>query len=154
MTSNLLIYVLRRDLRWNDNPVFHHLVQLQQSSKQPYTHLLPIYIFSANQIEVSGFLPSGSERSPYPEARSEVAGFWRCGPHRAKFIAESVFDLRRSLEAANSGLVVRVGIVGDVLRSIFEEYKGSEEQRVTSVVSTLTASMPGSKLAFSSVKIG
>lgn len=83
--------------------------------------MLPVYVLPANQIEVSGFLKQDA-KSPYPEARSQVAGFWRCGPHRAKFIAESVWDLKSSLEKVGSGLVVRVGMVGHVLEDMLSWY--------------------------------
>ena len=64
----------------------------------------------------------GSDRSPFPEARSS-AGFWRCGPHRAKFLAESVWDLKKSLEKAGSGLEIRVGLVGQVVKDVLKAYK-------------------------------
>ena len=118
----ILIYLLRRDLRFADNPVLHDISRSYQLSHPPYTHLLPLYIFAAPQLEISGFLASGSERSPYPEARSTTSGFWRCGPHRAKFLAESVWDLRKSLESAGSGLVIRVGLVGQIVKEILDTY--------------------------------
>ena len=74
MTSpRVLIYLLRRDLRLADNPIFNDVSRTFQQSQHPYTHFLPIYVFPAQQIEVSGFLSSDSERSPFPEARSNVA---------------------------------------------------------------------------------
>ncbi|KAK5653391.1 hypothetical protein OQA88_8876 [Cercophora sp. LCS_1] len=73
--SNILVYVLRRDLRVADNPILHHLA----SNNHGFTHILPIYVFQAHQVEVSGFLVNGA-KSPYPEARSRVGRYWRCGP--------------------------------------------------------------------------
>ena len=107
-----MIYLLRRDLRVSDNPILHHLATTKDHG---FTHLLPIYVFPSHQIETSGFLKDG-QTSPYPQALSQVGGFWRCGPHRAKFVAQSVWDLKNSLEAVKSGLVLRVGSVGDVLK--------------------------------------
>ena len=121
--SRVLIYLLRRDLRFADNPILHEISKTFQQSQHPYTHLLPIYVFAAQQIEVSGFLSSESDRSPFPEARSNVAGFWRCGPYRAKFLAESVWDLRRSLGAVGSGLEIRVGMVGQVIKEILDAFQ-------------------------------
>jgi deoxyribodipyrimidine photo-lyase len=121
--SRVLIYVLRRDLRLADNVVFHELSQSLQQAQKPYTHVLPLYVFSAQQIEVSGFLSPTHPISPYPEARSAVGRFWRCGPHRAKFVAECVFDLKSSLEKVGSGLAIRVGMVGQVVRDIMSDYK-------------------------------
>jgi len=127
-TPRILIYLLRRDLRLADNPVFHELSKSFQQSPNPYTHLLPLYIFPAQQLEVSGFLTSESDRSPFPEARSTTGGFWRCGPHRAKFLAESVWDLRKSLENVGNGLEIRVGLVGQVVKEVLEAYRVNSRQ--------------------------
>lgn len=116
--SNVLVYLMRRDLRLEDNPVFH---ELTKQNPPAYTYLLPLYVFSAQQLEVSGFLHKDSvTKSPYPEARSAVGGFWRCGPHRAKFLAESVWDLKEKLDEVGSGLEIRVGMVGEVIRQMLE----------------------------------
>lgn len=125
MTPRILIYVLRRDLRYTDNPVFHKIQKSFESGTADFTHVLPLYVFASDQIEVSGFIPLGDDstpvaKSPYPEARSKVAKFWRCGSHRAKFLAESVWDLKNTLEQNNSGLAIRVGRISDVLTDIFD----------------------------------
>ena len=127
-TPRILIYLLRRDLRLADNPVFHELSKSFLQSQNPYTHLLPLYIFPAQQLEVSGFLASNSECSPFPEARSTTGNFWRCGPHRAKFLAESVWDLKKSLENVGNGLEIRVGMVGQVVREVLEAYRNNSRQ--------------------------
>jgi deoxyribodipyrimidine photo-lyase len=119
-----LIYLLRRDLRVSDNPILHSISQFSKQSKEPFTHLLPLYIFPSQQVEVSGFLSEDSSKSPFPEARSAVGGFWRCGPHRAKFLGESVWDVKEGLEGLGSGLVIRVGRVGEVVKSLMEELDG------------------------------
>jgi deoxyribodipyrimidine photo-lyase len=95
-----------------------------------FTHLLPVYVFPANQIEVSGFLSSPSEESPYPEARSEVAGVWRTGPHRVQFIADGVWDLKEKLEGLDcgSGLEMRLGRISDVVSNILEWYAKDENE--------------------------
>lgn len=53
-----------------------------------------------------------------------VANVWRCGPHRAKFMAEGAWDLKESLENLNSGsgLVVRVGMIREVVDHILKWY--------------------------------
>jgi len=122
-SPRILIYLLRRDLRFVDNPVLHEISKTVQQSQHPYTHLLPVYVFAAQQIEVSGFLSSDSEHSPFPEARSLVGGFWRCGPHRAKFVAESVWDLKKSLEGVGNGLEIRVGLLGQVVAELLDAFK-------------------------------
>ena len=124
--QRVLVYLLRRDLRLVDNPVFHEIAKISQQSQKPFTHVLPLYVFPAQQIEVSGFLSNSDARSPYPEARSQTGNFWRCGPHRAKFLAESVWALRRELERLGSILVIRVGMVGDVLQDLLEQFKAAE----------------------------
>lgn len=130
--TNILIYVLRNDLRYTDNPVLHEIQKSYDASTADFTHVLPIYVFPSHQVEVSGFIPlsddaASTPKSPYPEARSKVAGFWRCGPHRAKFLAESVWDLKNTLEQKESCLVIRVGKVTDVLRDIFNHLDGAED---------------------------
>ena len=122
-SPRILIYLFRRDLRVTDNPILHEISKSYQQSEHPFTHLLPIYVFPAQQIEVSGFVPSECERCPFPEARSNVAGFWRCGPHRATFLAESVWELKRSLEAIGSGLEIRVGMLGQVIKNLLDVYR-------------------------------
>ncbi|KAK1982549.1 DASH family cryptochrome [Colletotrichum cereale] len=116
--TNILIYLLRHDLRIADNPILHHL---STASDHGFTHVLPIYIFPAHQIEISGFLRDGS-KSPYPEARSEIGKFWRCGPHRTKFVAQSVWNLKESFESVGSGLSLRVGKFGDVVGDLLQSF--------------------------------
>lgn len=125
-SPRVLIYLLRRDLRIKDNPVLQEIAKAYQQPHRPYTHLLPVYVFAAQQLEVSGFVSIDSERSPFPEARSPSGGFWRCGHHRAKFVAESVWDLKKSLEGKGNGLVIRVGMVGQVVQEILDAYKGGD----------------------------
>lgn len=125
-TPTLLIYLLRRDLRLKDNPIFHEIAKCKDD---PYTHLLPLYVFPAQQLEVSGFIPEDSEeKSPYPEARSAIGGFWRCGPHRAKFLSESVWDLKECLEDVGSGLEIRVGLQGEVISKILDSLAKNDTQ--------------------------
>jgi deoxyribodipyrimidine photo-lyase len=121
--NNILIYLLRRDLRISDNPILHHVA----SSKHEFTHLLPVYVFPAQQMEVSGFIKDGS-KNPYPAALSPVGGYWRCGPHRAKLIGQSVWDVKTSLESIGSGLAVRVGMVGDVIEHLLDGFKDNDQK--------------------------
>ena len=131
--QRVLVYLLRRDLRLADNPIFHEIARLAEQSQRPFTHILPLYIFPAQQIEISGFLSDSNSKSPFPEARSEVAGFWRCGPHRAKFIAESVWDLKKDLESRGSGLGIRVGMLGQVVQDLLAEYAKHKDSEVSGV---------------------
>ena len=132
--ERILVYLLRRDLRLSDNPIFSEAARLFNQSQHPFTHFLPIYTFQSDQVETSGFLSSPSTQSPYPEARSQVGGFWRCGALRAQFLAESVWDVKKDLEKVGSGLQVRAGTVNDVVRSILQGYKDKEQNVEVSAV--------------------
>ncbi|MCJ1297699.1 hypothetical protein MMC08_000487 [Hypocenomyce scalaris] len=127
-SPRVLIYLVRRDLRIADNPILHEICKSGQQSRCTYTHVLPVYCFPAQQIEVSGFLSSKSERSPHPEARSQVAGFWRCGQHRARFVAESVWDLKKSLESIGSGLEIRVGMLGQIFKDMLDAFGRTDSE--------------------------
>ncbi|KAI6248797.1 putative cryptochrome DASH, mitochondrial [Erysiphe necator] len=127
--KRLLIYVMRRDLRVADNPILFELAT--NGKKHKFTHLLPVYVFSAQQIEVSGFI-DGEEKCPFPEARSRIGGFWRCGPHRAKFISESLEDLKESLEEIGSSLCIRVGMIGSVIEDMIAKF-ATENFKVAAV---------------------
>ncbi len=109
-----LIYILRNDLRLADNLIFHAIL----TRAKPFSHVLPIFILPPSRIEVSGLT---TDKSPYPDARSRLGNFWRCGPHRVKFLAEAIFDVRSSLRAIGSDLVIRVGpldvVVDHLLKS-------------------------------------
>ncbi|KAF5003695.1 hypothetical protein FDECE_9780 [Fusarium decemcellulare] len=126
--SKLLVYLLRRDLRATDNPIFHHL---STAADHGFTHLLPICILPPHQIEVSGFLTE-NHKSPYPPALSQVGRFWRCGPHRAKFTAQCIWDLKNSLKDLDSDLVLHIGSFSDVARQVIQAL--SENQHAVDAV--------------------
>jgi deoxyribodipyrimidine photo-lyase len=127
--SKVLIYLLRRDLRVSDNPILNSLATQRDHG---FTHLLPLYAFAAQQLEVKGFIPEDKgATSPYREARSQIGGFWRCGPHRAKFMAESVWDLKGGLEKVGSGLCIRVGMIGDVVKEMLSKTEDLNDLNVT-----------------------
>lgn len=123
------LLLLRRDLRLVDNPLFHAL-----SKAKDHTHVLPVYVFNPQQVETSGFLLP-EIKSPYTEARSRVGGFWRCGPHRAKFVAECIWDLKEHLEKLGSGLVIRVGWGGEVVGGMIESIDDKEDADTGKIVS-------------------
>ncbi|KAF2453412.1 DNA photolyase, FAD-binding/Cryptochrome [Lineolata rhizophorae] len=117
-TPRILIYLLRKDLRLSDNNIWHETAKLH--AEGTLTHLLPLYVFNAVQVETSGFLAPDTNESPFPEARSKVGGFWRCGPHRTKFLAESLWDVKTGLEQKQSDLLLRVGHSADVVSGILD----------------------------------
>lgn len=119
----ILVYLLRRDLRVADNPVLH---EIADTKAPPWTHLLPVYVFPAQQIEVSGSLSDSSAKCPFPEARSNIGKFWRTGPHRVKFIAESVWALKDAFEAKGSGLVLRAGLLASSAKELIEVLEKDE----------------------------
>jgi deoxyribodipyrimidine photo-lyase len=80
---------LRNDLRVHDNAVLHHAAALSRAGAA----VLPLYVYDPRQWAHCRLLPE----TP------------RCGPHRARFLAEAVADLRLRLERAGSGLAVAVG---------------------------------------------
>lgn len=132
-STRVLIYLLRRDLRVADNPIFHEISNLSQQSQRSFTHVLPVYVFPAQQLEVSGFLTTPTDRSPYPEARSPIGGFWRCGPRRVKFLAECLWDLKEDLEGLGSGLTLRVGMVGEVIKDLMEAFTATDDTEMAGV---------------------
>lgn len=126
---NIVLYILRQDLRTGDNPILSHLATTKDHG---FTHLLPAYIFPANQVELSGFIKSGS-KSPYPEARSRIGSYWRCGPHRAKFVGEAVWNVKESLQSIGSNLVIRLGTMEDAVRTLLEGLNRGKDQKVGAV---------------------
>lgn len=90
----------RNDLRVRDNET---LFRAKESSKD----LIPIYIFDERQFGTTRF------------------GFKKTGAFRAKFLLESVADLKHSMRELGSDLVVRVGkpeaIIPEVVRQVNAE---------------------------------
>lgn len=94
MPRNILLAVLRSDLRLADNALFHFASDPTPSHfpkqlgkdgfKKPVTHFLPIYVYDQRMIEVGGLpgLKKGGKGNK--EARTRTAEFWRCGQHRTR----------------------------------------------------------------------
>lgn len=90
------------DLRLHDNPA------LVFSSKAEY--VLPIFCFDNSVYGSSCATPSGS---------------LKCGPRRAKFVLESVEDLRQNIQDRWGGeLLVTHGKPADVFDQVLCEFKG------------------------------
>ncbi|KAI0522278.1 cryptochrome [Xylaria bambusicola] len=120
---NVVIYLVRHDMRVKDNPI---LDRLASSKDHGFTHLLPLHVIPPYQMEVSGFLKNGT-KSPYPEARSEVGRFWRCGPHRARFIAQSLWNLKDNYIKLGNDLNIRIGKSHELLKDLIN---GLKEQQI------------------------
>ncbi|MCO5584917.1 hypothetical protein L7F22_038849 [Adiantum nelumboides] len=135
----VLICLLRLDLRIHDNPLFHyaHIASHNDStnSAENYNsekaldedklsstadYLMPVYVFDEREIELSG-LPDYQRKGP--EARTQVYGFWKTGGFRARFISESVYDLRLRLREAGSDLLIRFGRPEDVVENLVKGFK-------------------------------
>ncbi len=101
-----LLYMCRRDLRVEDNAAL--VWANDYASRNRIKHFVPLYIFDARQMEVSGIM-SKHVGGRLPPAKHHMSGYWRCGPHRARFIAESVFDFRDGLRALRSDLSIHAG---------------------------------------------
>ncbi|KAI1448942.1 cryptochrome [Annulohypoxylon stygium] len=151
-TSNILVYVVRHDLRVSDNPILHHLAS---TSDHGFTHVLPLFVLLPHQIEVSGFLKDGA-KSPFPEAKSDVGRYWRCGPHRARFIAQSIWNLKGNLEKLGNDLTIRIGPYDEVLKTLIDGLRqhdlnvggvwtigeeGTEEKRDETAISETCSSL-------------
>lgn len=89
-------------------------------------------VLPPDQIEASGFLIPG-ETSPFPPAKSKVGNFWRCGPHRTKFLAETLWDLKGSLEARRSGVIIRIGSHADIVRAIISHVNSTGNAAISAV---------------------
>lgn len=121
-TNNVLVYIVRHDLRVSDNPILDHLASAPDHG---FTHVLPLFVLLPHQIEVSGFLKEGTQ-SPFPEAKSDVGHYWRCGPHRAKFIAQSIWNLKDNLDKLESGLTIRIGKYDNILKTLVDGLRQNE----------------------------
>ena len=52
---------------------------------------------------------------------------------RSKFIAESVWDLKRDLESIGSGVEIRVGTLSDVVRSLLDGFRTRDDVEIHGV---------------------
>ena len=102
----LHIHLFRQqDLRLHDNPALCKTIDAAKRSADA-TGILPIFCFDPRIF--------GND------ALSEF-GSIKCGPRRAKFVLESVADLRSNLEKQGSGLVVAHGKPEDVIQTLLNK---------------------------------
>lgn len=85
MPQPTILIWYRNDLRLHDHEPLHQAIQAKAA------HLIPVYCFDSRQFGQTAF------------------GFPKTGAFRAQFLLESVADLRRSLQALGSDLVIRQG---------------------------------------------
>ncbi|MFT5619128.1 MAG: deoxyribodipyrimidine photo-lyase [Arenicella sp.] len=89
MNHNIIVW-FRNDLRLEDNVT---LFKASEKSK----NIIPVYCFDPNQFGVTSL------------------GFPKTGSFRTKFLLESVMNLKESLQAIGSDLLIRVGEPQDVI---------------------------------------
>lgn len=102
MSQKIGIVWFRQDLRLHDNEALTEAIQHCDK-------IIPVYVFDPRTMM----------------GKTRQFGFPKTGKFRAKFILESVEDLRRSLRKLGSELVVRVGNPEDELFSIARKFKTS-----------------------------
>lgn len=102
MSKRLAILWFRRDLRLHDN-------QALANALHHADEVLPVYIFDPRKWR--GTLAN--------------TGLPKIGSHRAKFIIESVADLRESLRARGSDLIIRTGLPEEVLSELTTQSRAS-----------------------------
>ncbi len=88
---------LRNDLRLHDN---NALIAAAKGAAR----LIPLYIFDVRLFRKDGY------------------GFIRTGPFRAHFLVASVLDLKKSLVAKGSDLVIRFGLPQHIIPRLCKEY--------------------------------
>lgn len=94
-----IIFWFRNDLRLHDNEA------LLKATKAG--NVIPVYIFDERQFK----------ETPY--------GFKRTGAFRAKFLLESVEDLRKNLRSIGSDLIIRVGKPEEILTKMADEWQAA-----------------------------
>lgn len=84
MTRSILIALLRSDLRLHDHAIFS-ACRPGSSALPNVTHVVPVYVFDQKYVEVGGITGLTKGKGPgHNGAKTRVAGFWRCGPHRTR----------------------------------------------------------------------
>lgn len=97
--QNILVW-FRNDLRSQDCETLYRAAQLAQ---QTGVQIFPCYCFDLAQFAHTSF------------------GFAKTGAFRAKFLIESVADLRENLRSQNSDLIVRIGDPAQVLPELCDQ---------------------------------
>lgn len=99
MTQQRIIIWYRNDLRLHDCEPLHRATDRKLAAAQ----IIPVYCFDPRQFGTTSY------------------GFPKTGAFRAQFLLESVADLRASLRAKGSDLVVRTGLPEVILPALARE---------------------------------
>ncbi len=111
-TKPLTISWFRQDLRLRDNPQLNKAIQHRNRSPKNddiSSGIVPIYCFDPRFVGGDTMTPFGSQKM---------------GVKRAKFLLDSVQDLRQNLEANGSGLIVAHGKAEDVIGGLCRAFDG------------------------------
>lgn len=101
MMSTALIW-FRNDLRIYDQAILANI------GEGNFVRVIPVYCFDDRHFQSTSY------------------GFPKTGKFRAKFLLESVADLRKSLQQLGSNLIVRIGIPEVIIPKIAQEFEVSE----------------------------
>jgi deoxyribodipyrimidine photo-lyase len=101
MSERTILVWFRNDLRIHDNEIL--LEAIRKADK-----VLPVYCFD-----------------PFYFTKSE-SGEPKTGNFRARFLLESVADLRKNLQAHGAELIIRTGNPAEILSQLAEEYHVNE----------------------------
>ncbi|GAB3931180.1 DASH family cryptochrome [Mucilaginibacter myungsuensis] len=101
MSERTILVWFRNDLRIDDNEIL--LEATRKADK-----VLPVYLFDPFYFKIT---PSGTQKT---------------GSFRAKFLIESVHNLRENLRAMGSDLLVRVGSPAEVIPALATEFGVNE----------------------------
>ena len=96
MTTILVWF--RNDLRIHDQELLNRAIEYNPE------YIIPVYFFDERQFAKTSF------------------GFPKTGKFRAKFLLESVVDLRQNLQKIGSDLIVRQGVTEDIITELAINY--------------------------------
>ncbi len=108
-----VIMWFRNDLRLDCNDAL-------VSANRNASAVLPVYCFDPREYNICTSITTNttSTRNTTTKNATASAGFERTGAYRARFLIQSVADLRQRLQAQGSDLVVRVGPPEEVLPAL------------------------------------
>ena len=98
MSQKRIIVWYRNNLRIHDHEPLYR-------ASQETTHLFPLYCFDDRQFQTTSY------------------GFPKTGSYRAKFLIDSVANLRHNLSQLNSTLIIRQGLPETIIPSLVKEHK-------------------------------
>ncbi len=101
MKLKRIVVWFRQDLRLHDNEALHYALERCDE-------IVPVYVFDERQF---------FDKTSF--------GFSKTDKYRTQFIIESVLDLKKSLQAIGSNLIIRIGKPEDEIYEIAKEVQAS-----------------------------